>query len=210
MKIYLKLFIVIALGLFVTSFAFADETAVEAQPEAETAGGVLKGIEVMTGFGWNKLKAKSDFDSKPDYNMYPIVVDFDFNLKDLTKKIGINPPSLIEFQLEPYIAPVSSPSANVEVGNSFMLKVGLLPETSKFQPFIKGGVGMVYMSTGTQEQGSKFNFIESGAVGAHFFFTKNTSLVTEFRYRHLSNCGIEEPNSGINTYQALAGVSYKF
>lgn len=182
-----------------------EEKALEGQEER-----ALKGIEVLTGFCWNKLKAKTVFDKKPDYNFYPLIVDLDFNLKNLTKRIGFNPPGLVEFQLEPYIGVISSPRSNVEIGNSFLLKLGLFPEDWKFQPFIKGGVGMVYLTLHTEEQSTQFNFISSGGIGAHYFFNKNVSLVVEGRFRHLSNASIDQPNSGINTYQALAGISYKY
>lgn len=210
-KLFCSIFLVIA-AIYNFSFAQTEETVASDYEEARAVQQekALKSIEVLTGFGWNKLKSKTVFDKKPDYNLFPIIVDLDFDLKRFTKKIGFNPPGVFDFQLEPFIAPVSKPNANVEIGNSFMLKLGLLPETSKFQPFIKAGVGMVYMSQHTEEQSTQFNFIETGAVGAHFYFTKNTSLVVEGRMRHLSNAGIDQPNSGINTYFALVGLSYKY
>ncbi len=214
-KEILNLFCLLFLGTgLVLNYSLAQEgekTGTTAQKVREVeVERALKGIEVLTGFGWNKLKAKSVFDKKPNYNIYPLIVDFDFNLKNLTKRIGFNPPSLVEFQIEPYIAGIAQPNTNVEIGNSFMFKFGLVPETWKFQPFVKAGVGMVYMSLHTEEQSTQFNFISSGGIGAHYFFNKNVSLVVEGRYRHLSNAGIDQPNSGINTYQALAGISYKY
>ena len=190
---------------------------VDGQAAAETVVSLEKeplmpftGIELLSGFAWNKLKAKSVFDKKPDYRFVPFIVDLDFNLKNLTKRIGFNPPSLINLQIEPYLAYVWDPSSNMEVGNSFFLKFGLVPENWKFQPFVKAGVGMVYMTQHTQEQSTQFNFIETGAVGAHYFFKPNLSLVSEFRLRHLSNAGIDHPNSGINTYLGVIGISYKY
>lgn len=210
--------------LFVLNCAYAQEEqkpefsqvqtppiqAIEEQTKIEQEAEVLKGVEVLSGFCWNKLKAKTDFDEKPDYNFYPIIVDLDFDLKNLTKRIGFNPASLVEFQLEPYIGIISSPKSNAEIGNSFMLKLGLFPEDWKFQPFVKAGAGMVYFTLHTEEQSTQFNFISSACLGAHYFFNKNVSLVMEGRFRHLSNASIDQPNSGINTYQALAGISYKY
>jgi predicted porin len=69
---------------------------------------------------------------------------------------------------------------------------------------------MVYMTNHTPEQSTQFNFISSGGFGAHYFFTKNTALTLEGRIRHLSNAGIKQPNHGINTYLALAGIAYKY
>jgi hypothetical protein len=164
----------------------------------------LTAIEFFSGF------ARADLEEKKDYHLIPFIVDFDFNLKKLTEKIGFNPPVLIQFQLEPFIAFVSQPRKNVEIGNSFVLKIGLLPETSKIQPYIKGGPGIVYMSQHTREQGTQFNFTEYGGAGIHWFFKKNMAFTLEYRYRHTSNAGIKDPNSGIDTSFVLAGISYQF
>ena len=147
---------------------------------------------------------------KGNYNLYPLLVDFDFTLKPLIRKLNFNPGQLIQFQIEPYIAYVSSPDSNAEAGVSFFIKMGILPQTSKFQPYLKAGAGMVYITQHTREQSTQFNFIDSGGIGVHYFLTKNTNLTLEGRYRHLSNAGIKHPNSGINTVFVVAGISYQF
>lgn len=187
---------VILLGLvpLITDLSFAGE----AKPKC------LEGVEYLSGFGWGKLRTKDN------YNLYPFLVDFDFNLKPLTRKLNFNPKQLLQFQIEPFISFVSSPDANVETGTSFFLKMGILPETAKFQPYIKAGVGMVYMTQHTKEQSTQFNFIEQGGIGLHYFFQKNTAFTLEGRFRHLSNASIKHPNTGINTYFAVAGITYRF
>jgi hypothetical protein len=164
----------------------------------------LKGVEFFTGFGWGKLH------NKDNYNLYPLAVDFDFDLKPLAQKLKFNPKSLLQFQIEPFIAPVSSPNSNVEIGTSFFFKMGILPETSKFQPFIKAGVGLDYMTQHTREQADQFNFISTACIGMHYFLKKNVALTLEGRYRHLSNASVGHPNHGVNTAFVLAGVSYQF
>lgn len=164
----------------------------------------LEGIEFFTGFGWGKLRHQEN------YRLVPFMVDLDFNLKPLTQKFNFNPSYLLQFQLEPFISYISSPRDNVEVGTSFLLKAGLTPQTSKLQPFILGGVGMVYMTQHTRSQSTQFNFIEQAGLGMHYFLKKNIALTLQGRIRHLSNAGIDYPNTGINTYFVLTGISYKF
>ncbi len=164
----------------------------------------LQGIEFLTGFGVAKLEEKGS------YHITPFLVDLDFDLKPLAKKININPPSLIQGIIEPFISYVSAPDNNAEIGNNFLLKIGFVPDTWKFQPYFKGGVGLVYITQHTIEQGSQFNFNEYTGLGMHYFFKKNLALTIEYRYRHLSNAGIEKPNSGINTSYGICGVSYLF
>lgn len=189
-----RLFLML-LGIFLFSVAcFADESKTEG----------IQGIEFLTGFQKGKLHAKGDF------IMTPFMVDIDFDLKPLTKKIGINPASLLQFQLEPYISPIYAPDTNVEIGNAFIIKAGILPETSKIQPYVKAGLGMLYMTQATREQSTQFNFFETLGVGMHYFFSKKTAFTLEYRYRHVSNSGIKSPNQGINSQFALLGLAYQF
>jgi hypothetical protein len=186
--------ILLALTLPISNIGYTDE----AKPK------YLEGIEYLSGFGWGNLHAQKS------YHLTPFLADFDFSLKPLVKKLNCNPSQLLQFQLEPFISLVSSPHVNVETGTSFLLKMGLLPQTRRFQPYIKAGVGMVYMTQHTREQITQFNFIEQGGLGLHYFFRKNTAFTLEGRFRHLSNSGIDHPNHGINTYFAVAGISYRF
>jgi len=189
-------FLVILLGviLLISNKDYAEEI----KPRC------LQAIEYLSGFAWGKLRTKDN------YNLYPFLVDFDFNLKPLIRKLNFNPKQLLQFQIEPFISFVSSPEANIETGTSFFLKMGILPETAKFQPYIKAGLGMVYMTQHTREQSTQFNFIEQGGLGLHYFFRKNTAFTLEGRFRHLSNASIKHPNTGINTYFVVAGLSYRF
>ncbi|MFZ2602865.1 MAG: hypothetical protein WAX79_02550, partial [Candidatus Omnitrophota bacterium] len=99
-KYFIQSFWALLLGVtLVLNCAYAQEEqkleSLQDQAKIGQEERTLKGIEVLTGFCWNKLKAKTDFDKKPDYNFYPLIVDFDFNLKNLTKKIGFNPAGLV-------------------------------------------------------------------------------------------------------------------
>jgi len=183
---------------------FASLSLSNLRSEEVTKPKVLEGIEFLTGFSWGKLHAQKA------YQLTPFIVDFDFNLKPLIQKINLRPPQLIQFQIEPFISFVSSPRSNLETGTSFLLKLGILPQTSKFQPYIKAGPGFVYMTQHTREQATQFNFIEQGGIGMHYFFNKHTAFTLEGRFRHLSNAGIDHPNHGINNYIAIAGITYQF
>jgi len=164
----------------------------------------LQAIEFFTGFAGAKLIEKDS------YNMSPFMVDFDFDLKPAARKINFNPKGLFQFQLEPFISYVFEPNANIEIGNGFILKLGLLQDTAKFQPYIKLGPGIVYITMHTREQSTQFNFFQYGATGLHYFFKKNTALTFEYRFRHLSNASIETPNKGIESHFALIGIAYQF
>jgi len=164
----------------------------------------FQGIEYLSGW------AQAELIEKKDYRFVPLALDFDFNIKPLTKKVGFNPPSLVQFQIEPFLSFVVQPEANIEVGNSFLLKLGLLPETSKFQPYIKGGVGMIWLSQHTLDQSTQFNFLLHFGSGLHYFFNKENAFTLEYRFRHLSNASIKQPNRGIDAHFALLGLTRLF
>lgn len=189
-----RLFIILLGILFLSGICLADE------PKAKC----IQGIEFLGGFAKTKLREKGN------YITSPFMVDIDFDFKPIARKIGINTENLLQFQLEPYIAPVYEPKSNIEIGNGFVLKAGFLPETSKLQPYIKGSVGLLYMTMHTREQSTQFNFFEYVGLGMHYFFTKSYAFTVEYRYRHSSNSSLGDRNHGINSQFWLAGLAYKY
>jgi len=194
MKRAIVLTVLIGLVFLFTTSCFSQETKAKC----------FDGIEVLTGFSWGKIHTKDN------YNLIPLSIAFDFNLKPLAQKINFNPKQLFQFQIEPFVGLLYSPESDFETGVIFWLKMGLVPDTWKFQPYVRGGVGADYMTLHTREQSTQFNFTEQGAIGAHYYLTQNTALTLEGRIRHLSNSGIKTPNHGINTYSVMTGIAYKF
>jgi len=187
-------FILAVVSVFVRTACWADEGRT----------GNLKAIEVFSGFGSAKLNQQGD------YRLVPFFMDFNFDLKPLIEKKGINYPGMLQFIIEPFVSYAFDPNNNAEAGNNFALKIGLVPDDWKIQPYFKGGVGVIYLTQHFREQGTQFNFNEFAGFGLHYFFTKNTALTLEYRYRHISNAGIEQPNHGVGTNIGLCGVSYFF
>ncbi len=190
-----KLLYLLVVFVFICSKSWADEGG---------SSKFFKGIEVLVGAADGRVSGPQR------YKLIPVVVDFDFDLKYFTKKIGFNPPMLLDFQIEPYIAAVYQPNTNVEFGNGFILKIGFLPDTWTFQPYFKIGPGILYTTQHTANQSTQFNFFEYAGVGMHYFFKKNIALTVEYRYRHLSNAYIKTPNWGIENQFILGGIAYKF
>ena len=76
-----------------------------------------------------------------------------------------------------------------------------------FSPYVELMVGAVYLNVPHTIQGTRFNFIEHGAIGAQYFVSDKTSLDLQARLQHLSNAGIKEPNHGLNSGYVLFGVT---
>ncbi|MFA5155776.1 MAG: acyloxyacyl hydrolase [Candidatus Omnitrophota bacterium] len=192
-----SLFIAMSLAMLVPAAVCRAE-----EPEQKKC---FTAVEFFTGFGKSKLHAQGN------YFLAPFICALDFDIKPKIEKLGAKFfPGLVQFQLEPFISAAYSPRANIEVGNTFMFKLGILPETAKFQPYIKAGIGFLYMSQHTREQSTQFNFEEQGGIGAHYFIKKNFAINADCRIRHVSNSGIDQPNHGINSMFYLVGVTYRF
>jgi len=176
-------------------------------------GKILKSIEFLAGYDWGYLLSRNWYKIHEDkrlYSDFPLMVDFDFDLKYLTRKINFNPAPLLEFQVEPFAAYVREPDPNAEAGLNFFIKCGILPESSKLQPYLKAGLGLLYMTQHTREQSTQFNFTEAAGCGIHYFLWENTAFTVEGRFRHISNAGVRKPNHGINTYSCLIGICREF
>ena len=164
----------------------------------------FEGIEFLSGLGRARLS------EEPDYRLIPLFAGFNYDFKKLTRRFNFNPLQLLQFQLEPFLSAAVSPDANIEVGGAFLFKVGILPERSRFQPYVKAGAGVIYLTQHAKEQSTQCNFIEYAGAGINYFFKPDTAFTLEYRYRHLSNASIRRPNGGIDTHFILTGISYKF
>jgi len=164
----------------------------------------LDGVEVFTGYLQGGLKEPQD-----DYEGIPLLVALNFDVKPIFAKIGIEAKGRLNFVVEPFVNTILSPDSNVEVGSNFLVKY-VFPLSDKFQPYLKGGLGVLYMSQHTREQGSQYNFLPQAGAGFHYFIKDKVALSCEYRYRHLSNNSFDEPNGGIDVNMALAGLSFFF
>jgi len=68
-----------------------------------------------------------------------------------------------------------------------------------FVPFIEGGGGFVLTTLDELNIGGPFEFSSQGGGGIQWFFSPKYALTIDARYRHISNAGIKDQNSGLNT-----------
>jgi hypothetical protein len=192
---------VLFLSLFLSSLGAGD---VFAQRPSEGLGQWLQEFGVVMGFVDGRLKRQDDL------NAIATGLRFGFDLKPFTKKVfNFEPKGMLEIVYEPFINTITSPRTNVEFGLPFFFKYAY-PLTDKLYPFVEVGTGPYYMSLGTYEQSTQFNFISQGGAGLMYFIKDDTALSVEYRRRHVSNASIEEPNGGIDANVYLVGLSWYF
>ena len=164
----------------------------------------LSSFSLVSGYGVAPLRNTS-----AHYEVIPILPQFGFDINPLAKRLHIKPKGLLEFLVEPLMNLVINPDTNAEVGCSLFLRYSD-KITSRIAPYVEGGLGMIYTTQHTHEQGTQYNFISQAGLGLQFFLSKHVALTGGYRFRHLSNAGIDSPNRGIDHHFGLAGVRYYF
>jgi len=109
---------------------------------------------------------------------------------------------------EPQLNPVLNLS-EYEVGLSIGLEY-IYPVYGKCSVYIMGSVGPHYISVETEDQARGFAFADTLGAGLYYFVYENAALNIGYRFRHISNCGIKEPNSGIESHFGTIGYIYFF
>ena len=79
----------------------------------------------------------------------------------------------------------------------------------RWKPYVGVGAGILYANVNRKETRHDLNFNLQLAVGLYFDLNEHASLISEYRHVHISNAGLEERNSGLNTHNFLVGVSIR-
>ena len=111
--------------------------------------------------------------------------------------------------LEPEFNPVFNPETDVEFGISFGLKYRH-PLTKMLSGYVLGSVGPHFITVKTKDQANGFIFFNTVGAGCSYFLTERSALSLEYRFRHMSNAAIKEPNGGIDCHIGAIGYSLFF
>lgn len=96
--------------------------------------------------------------------------------------------------------------------------IGFTPKLSytftsfgRLRPYVEGGGGPLWTNFDGRipEQGSDFNFLVWGGMGASWDMTAQWSLTAGLRFSHISNADTDRPNGGLNYLLPFVGVSAK-
>ncbi len=162
----------------------------------------FKELNILSGRG------TASIDNGP-YQFIPLYFDLCFEMKPVERVLGGGKKTFIEGVIEPVVSYVTGPYDNVEFGVSFLAQVKR-ELTPRFSLFGIGGVGIIYTTQHTHEEGSQYLFTPQVGCGAQIALAGRISLIFEYRFRHMSNAGLESPNRGINTHQGLVGISISY
>ena len=77
------------------------------------------------------------------------------------------------------------------------------------RPYLEGGGGGIWGTlAGTPEQASDVNFLLMAGAGLSWFFSPHSAVSLGYRFYHISNGGLGNPNSGLNYNYPFIGLSY--
>ncbi len=79
----------------------------------------------------------------------------------------------------------------------------------RWKPYVFAGAGVLYANVDRRETRKDLNFNLQGGIGTYLDLGKDRSLIVEYRHIHLSNAGLHEDNSGMDTHNFLVGVSVR-
>jgi lipid A 3-O-deacylase len=74
-------------------------------------------------------------------------------------------------------------------------------------PYIIAGGGVLYVDLGLPTMGTRLNYSYQAGTGVQYFISKDTALMAEYRYHHISNAGTANPNEPINSSKILFGFT---
>lgn len=202
--------------LFMAAFLFLSQHAsmgAEVGPQqpltidhrASNQGGMragLQDIELILGYG----KAHAIFGTQDDRRQYVILNPrWGIFLTDVVGKIPYK--GALELLFEPIAMFQFEPEKRYAVGLSALFRYNFWTG-SKVTPFFDAGAGILQTDFGLPEQGSNFNFQPQVGVGLHLLLQSGTALTFQYRFHHISNASIADPNLGINSSLFLIGISF--
>lgn len=114
-----------------------------------------------------------------------------------------NPELFLALLTHPYVRPILGLTP-------LQFRYELEPIGGRWAPYLTLGAGILRADVDRKETESLLNFNLQGAVGVRYRFSTRASLILEYRHIHISNAGLDEGNSGMNTHNFLAGLSSEF
>jgi len=158
----------------------------------------------LAGYGW----AMDGLKQEPDIEHAVFLPSFSIPLT--RSEVGTSFfRGIVQYQLEPTIGAITVPHGRLEAGASLIgFKYNFTGLESRWSPYSNFGFGVMYEPIGPAVQGTNFNFVINTGVGVQYFIDDKTAVNFQYRYRHISNANIKEPNSSINSSFLLVGMSF--
>jgi opacity protein-like surface antigen len=111
--------------------------------------------------------------------------------------------------IEPQVNPVFNPATDIEFGVGVGIKYRYAV-TDRFSWYVMGSVGPHFITVKTRDQANGFIFSDTIGAGCSYMLTGRWSIDFEYRFRHMSNASMRDPNLGINNNFIAIGYTRHF
>ena len=161
----------------------------------------LTEVGFITGFGYSTV-------TEGDYFPVPLIVHLGVDMKRWFPSLQDHRGVLTVF-LEPQFNPVFGAEFSIEGGASIGLKYRY-PLNDAVSVYGLYSAGFLFITADTVDQASGFNFANAVGIGINFNIMPGAALDLGFRFRHVSNADLRDPNCGIDSYFGTIGfmISY--
>jgi opacity protein-like surface antigen len=102
-----------------------------------------------------------------------------------------------------------SPEYRWIVGLTPLVRYNLATGT-RWVPFANAGAGVTATDIGRPDLGTTLQFDPQVGLGMHCFLREDLAVTLDYRWLHLSNAGIRQPNHGVNTQMFCVGINWFF
>lgn len=191
---------------FAASAAIVLSSFIPFRAQAGTPGGQgihLDEVSIGTGFAYGDMKRTDG-----QYKAIPAFVRIGFDADSLFGLEGS--PGTLQLAFEPFVNPILEPEAGVEAGIDLFVRYKQpVSDSVKLIPEI--GFGPCWLSIDTLEQGDAgFNFLGQAGLAAQVGLTDESAITFGYRFRHISNGGTREHNTGMNQHALVATYDFLF
>jgi len=116
---------------------------------------------------------------------------------------------VLSLRIEPTVLVNFAPRTGVAGGAGAMLRYQLT-RWGDTRPWIEGGAGIIGLDYDLIDQADGLAFIPTAGVGVEQRLAERLSLQLTCRFQHISNAYTQSPNGGIEAFQYLAGLAWRF
>jgi len=165
-------------------------------------GGDISSDEVPTRYGLAGVFGKT-FDPVSDMNYLQLA---GFVMWDYDRVWRHLAPELLRFKVEGTAGLTTSPKTRGMVSVDMLALYYLdFISNSRWNPYIEGGIGVIYTDFQVDGQGSRFNFNPQIGIGTEIKIDSGPPFFGAVRLSHISNAGLHDDNRGVNSVVIMIG-----
>ena len=158
-------------------------------------------IGLASGYGWGIGKYGSRDTPNADVRIVPILASWRVALTGPLPVPWLR--GNVELEAEPQLLVNTEPKAGWGGGLAINFRYNFL-RLDPFVPFVGLGGGVAGLDFDLS-QAEPFNFIVQGGVGTHWLLCERVALTLAYRFHHMSNGHIDQPNDGFTSHMVLIG-----